>query len=348
MLSHIKAGLYSDITINFNNYSILSHICYLQKISKYFQCVNDNNYTDKTNIKITFNDINDNILNGVLFEHILLSLYEDSIYISNDIHELIEIYRIYDYFVLNTSDKNNKECLHIIITKIIESFKNTEIIDTYKLLFESTDDFEIYFDKNGSIATYNSANNTIKFDTKDGNNSFTNHSDGYHIFNLNNIKKYVQTDYEKKYSIGKSCQYVINASESTVIHGDFPSYNQMLKTHGWSEEIYKYSSNNFYGRILIKHDLEDNTCGEGWKYYLEIRCCKLHYYIRERPFSIIKNNNYKFTFSQTLFLLSKSEEMTVDKDIYDIIIKMSDIDVKNIPNYPEKYIKKFCFEYSQR
>lgn len=71
------------------------------------------------------------------------------------------------------------------------------------------------------------------------------HTNKYHIFNLNNIKRYIPNDYEKNH-IGKSAQYIVNASELTVV---------ITNTNNSFRNENKREQNNYYttsgSRILI-------------------------------------------------------------------------------------------------
>lgn len=144
MLAKIKQGLYSDTKIVFNGKIIYSHNEYLRCISYYFGTNICNHH------EITFLDINGKILNSELFAKIINMLYDDVLSLESfGVLELIEIYRLWDYFGFEPPSTKIKVCLDSIRKEICKK------INTYEGLV-------INLNCNNHSIIYNKRNNELE------------------------------------------------------------------------------------------------------------------------------------------------------------------------------------------
>ena len=193
MLTTIKQGLYSDTVVLFNNDTLNLHTNYLKLVSSYFEQNVSNTH------KITYTDINNELLNGNIFTDTINMLYDGKFDFSlYNIFDLIEMFRLWRHFGFYFIDSNNESCLNRIKEKIYEH------VNEYNGLV-------IGLSCNNFTLTYNKIKNRLVL----------NYNNKNAIFNLSEIKKYDSDTYpDYKYTIRspKSFHEIFFSSDGKIFY----------------------------------------------------------------------------------------------------------------------------------
>ncbi len=319
MLEQIKNGLYSDITINFNNVEIKTHLLYLKQFSTYFNGLSVTNFKDQTCLSINLDNLNNQKICAKLFIKILDIIYNNTdINFNNneyDIIKLVDIYLLWDYFGVCLQKNTETECKQYIKNRIY-----SEICS------------EIHFNDFEACTAYKSK---LKYSNDSGNFIFTCdnvakgniavcHNDSIILtFSLSNITKY--TESKKIYN------YVIVGDNEQRSKFPIIDYPTLKKSHGWSKETYEEHKNKG-NRIFINQD------------YIDVECyCGCHHFELNQKMMVKQMSKLSFEYSKFLLDMFTDD----DQSIHNRILKNSNFDLSDIPKYDKKFHKLACYYFSQ-
>lgn len=182
----IREGLYSDTILMFNNTEYKIHIKYLINKSKYLYGIHNSNMVKNNKIELNMEAF-DIEINQQTFSDILSFMYNDKLSIDDankrNILYLMELYILWDYLGISTSDHDETQCkLHIK--------------DLMKSLLVNNNHINVGYDSHYTT-NYNSdilvTKENIIFKCKNFNkNRFYHNKQIKMKFNMNNIDLYKQ------------------------------------------------------------------------------------------------------------------------------------------------------------